>query len=175
MKTTILAQMFGLLGALSLLLSSWQTSKKKALVYISLDSLFYIIQYALLGAYSGLFSNIVSFIRTLTFYFKDQNKFIQNKITIFLIAIAYLLVGILTYDGITSIFPVVVSILYTLSLWQDDVKIIRYSTALLVLGWFIYNISVGAYSSSIVEFILLVSSLISIIKLDIIKDARRKK
>lgn len=171
MSITLLAQIFGLLGALSLILSSWQTERKKALLYISLDSFFYILQYALLGAFSGLYSNMVSFFRTIIFYHKDKNKSYQKIIVIFVI-LAYIFVGIYTYDSLVSIFPVVVSILYTIALWQDDVKIIRYSTMVLVLGWLIYNLSVGAYASSLIEFVILLSSIISIIKLEYLNKSQ---
>ena len=40
------------------------------------------------------------------------------------------------------------------------------------LMWFIYNLAVGAYISSIVEVISLISAIMSIIKIDIINNKK---
>ena len=52
-----------------------------------------------------------------------------------------------------SIFPVVASILYSVVLWQNNVKHIRIGTAVMMLAWFIYNISVNAYIAAVVELV----------------------
>lgn len=169
MNTIILAQVFGLLGALSMLLSSWQKTRKKALSFLVLDCIFYCLQYILLGAFSGALANIVGLIRTLVFRRKNDHKILQTKSVLYIIIVIYILTGILTYDGINSIFPIVTSILYSITLWQDDIRKIRIGNAVMIFGWFIYNITVGAYLGAVIEGILLISSLMAIIKLDIVK------
>ena len=66
-------------------------------------------------------------------------------------------------------------IVYSVVLWQDNVKKIRLGTAVMILSWFIYNISVSAYVGAIFEGILLISSVIAIIKIDILKDKEPKQ
>ena len=168
MDTFTLAQIFGLLGATSMLLSSWQKTRKKVLSFLIFDSLFYFIQYILLGALSGAFTNIIGLIRTIIFRYKENNKHLQNKIILYIIILMYLIIGIYTYDGIISIFPVIVSILYSVVLWQNNVKKIRIGTSLMLLSWLIYNVSVSAYIGAIVETILFISTIIAIIKIDIL-------
>lgn len=170
MNTFTLAQIFGFLGAISMLLSSWQKTKEKVLTFLILDSLFYFIQYLLLGALSGAFTNIIGLIRTILFKYKDNNKYLKNNIILYTIMIIYLVIGIITYKGLISTFPVIVSILYSVLLWQDNVKKIRIGTSIMILSWLIYNISVGAYIGAIVETILLISSIIAIIKIDILRN-----
>ncbi len=169
MNKIILAQIFGLLGALSMLLSNWQKTKNKVLTFLIFDSLFYFNQYILLEAVSGAFTNIIGLLRTIIFKYKDKYKIFQNNITLLLIITIYITIGMLTYSGITSIFPIVASILYSVVLWQNDVKKIRVGTAVMILSWLIYNLTVGAYLSAIVEAVLLISSITAIIKLDILK------
>lgn len=169
MNRFILAQIFGLLGALSMLVSNWQKTRNKVLTFLIFDSLFYFIQYILLGALSGAFTNIVGLLRTITFKYKDKHKLLQSKITLLIISTVYVLIGIFTYNNLTSIFPVVASIVYSIVLWQNDVKKIRIGTSVMMLSWLIYNIAVGAYLSAVVEGVLLVSSVTAIIKLDILK------
>lgn len=168
MDKFILAQIFGLLGSLSMLLSSWQKTRKKVLSLLIFDSLFYFIQYLLLGALTGAFTNVIGLLRTIIFKYKDKYKLFQNKLILYLIIIIYIIVGIFTYSTPISIFPVVTSILYSVVLWQDNVKYIRIGTSIMILSWIIYNISVGAYVGAVVETILFISSVTAIIKLDIL-------
>jgi len=169
MNIFILAQIFGLLGAISMFLSSWQKTKDKVLTFLILDSLFYFIQYLLLGALSGAFTNIIGLIRTILFKNKSRNKLFQNKIILYVIIFSYLIIGIITYKGIMSLLPVIISILYSILLWQNNVKKIRIGTALMILSWIIYNITVSAYIGIVVESILFISSLGAIITIDILK------
>jgi len=175
MDSFTLAQVFGLLGALSMLLSSWQKTRNRVLSFLIFDSLFYFVQYILLGALSGAFTNIIGLIRTILFRYKENNKFLQNKLILYIIILMYLIIGIYTYDGLISIFPVIVSILYSIVLWQNNVKKIRIGTSLMLLSWLIYNISVSAYIGAIVEAVLFISSIIEIIKIDILKDKTIKQ
>ena len=86
-----------------------------------LDSICYFMQYILLGALSGAFTNIIGLIRTLIFKYKLLN----NKMIFIIILILYLIIGALTYNGIISILPVIAAFIYTSALWQDDIRIIR--------------------------------------------------
>lgn len=170
MNTFILAQIFGLLGALSMILSNWQKTRNKILSLLIFDSIFYSLQYLLLEAYSGAFTNIVGILRIIIFKNKDKYQILQNDYFLFSIIIVYTLIGILTYNGLTSIFPVIASILYSVVLWQDDVRKIRLGTTIMIISWLIYNIVVGAYLSAVIEAILLISSITAIIKLDLLKN-----
>lgn len=170
MNTFILAQIFGLLGALSMILSNWQKTRNKILSLLIFDSIFYSLQYLLLEAYSGAFTNIVGILRIIIFKNKDKYQILQNNYFLFSIIIVYTLIGILTYNGLTSIFPVIASILYSVVLWQDDVRKIRLGTTVMIISWLIYNIVVGAYLSAVIEAILLISSITAIIKLDLLKN-----
>lgn len=169
MNRFIAAQIFGLLGATALLLSNWQKSKNKVLSLLIIDSICYFIQYILLGAFSGAFSNIIGLIRTIIFKYKEKYKILDNKLILCIIILIYIIIAILTYDGLISILPVVAAIIYTISLWQDNLRIIRIGTLIMIVAYFIYNIVVRAYIGAIVEGILLISSILAIIKYDVIK------
>lgn len=174
MDSFIFAQIFGLLGALAMLISNWQKTRNKVLSLLILDSICYFMQYILLGAITGAFTNVVGLIRTIIFKYKDKYEILQSNIILFIILSIYLLVGILTYDGIISLLPVIAAMIYTAVLWQDNVRIIRIGTFIMILSCFIYNIAVAAYTGAIVEGILLISSILAIIKLDILNEYHQK-
>ena len=54
-KTEMFAQLFGIFGSISMMLSDWQKSKNKMMLFLTFDSILYFIQYMLLRAYSGAF------------------------------------------------------------------------------------------------------------------------
>lgn len=157
-----------------MLLSSWQKTKNKVLALLILDSFCYFMQYLLLGAFSGAFTNIVGLIRILIFKYKSKYIFFQNKILLYIIIAIYLIIGMLTYNGLVSTLPTLGAIIYTSVLWQEDIKLIRIGTVIMILAYFIYNILVSAYIGAIAEGILLISSILSIIKLDVLDKNKEK-
>lgn len=169
----ILAQIFGLLGAISLLLSSWQKTKDKVLTFLILDSIFYSMQYLLLGALSGTFTNIVGIIRAILFKYKDKNKILQNNIMLYIIILIYIVIGIITYNDVISLFPIIASIFYSALIWQNKVNKIRIGNCIMNILWIVYNIYVSAYIGAIMESVILLSSIVAIIKIDILKNIKQ--
>ena len=178
-----LAQFMGLLGALSNVISSWQKTRKKMLFFLIFDTIFYTIQYLLLQAYVGACTNSVGLIRTITFSKKKSNKFFSTNWILYIIFLLYIIAGIVSlyFDGqlsekfsVISLFPIVASILYAIVLWQDKPKSIRIGSAIMLFMWCIYNIYVKAYLGAVVEFVLMCSTIIAIIKIDII-DVKKQK
>lgn len=161
------AQIFGTLGAISMLCSNRQKTRRKILFCLIFDGLFYFIQYILLKAYTGAFTNLISIVRVLTFNKKGTNDFFKKNYILYIILLLYIFIGIYTYDGIISLLPTIATVIYTIALWQDDTKVIRYGSIMMFAMWLLYNIIVQAYISAIVEGILLIGTLISIIKFDI--------
>ena len=74
----VLAQIFAFLSSLCLLVSFWQRKRKKILFFQTLDSTFDIIQYSLLGAYTGSLISLLGATRAYTFS-KTNNKFFRRK------------------------------------------------------------------------------------------------
>ena len=172
MKLFVLAQIMGGLGALAMMLSSWQKSRKRIFAFLVFDNIFYFLQYIFLKAYSGAFTNVVGLFRTILFSKKGNNKFLSTNYPLIIVLILYVIINIFTYDGITSLFPAIASIIYAVVLWQDEPKRIRIGSAIMLLMWFVYNLYVKAYVGAIVEFTLFVSAVIAIIKIDIINPKK---
>lgn len=169
MKLFIIAQILGGLGALSMMLSSWQKSRKKIFVFLLFDNLFYFLQYIALKAYAGAFVNIIGLGRTILFSSKGKTKFLSTNYSLYIIITLYIIVNIFTFDGITSLFPAIASVIYAVVLWQDDPRKIRIGSSIMLFMWFVYNLVVKAYVGALIEFILFISSVLAIVKIDILK------
>ncbi len=167
MNLFIFAQILGGLGAISMMLSSWQKSRKKIFVFLLFDNIFYLLQYIVLGAYAGAITNVVGLVRTILFSKKGKNKFLSSNYPFAIVIFLYIILNVFTYDGLFSLFPSVASIVYAIVLWQDEPKKIRMGSSFMLFMWFIYNLVVRAYVGALTEFCLFVSSVIAIIKIDL--------
>ncbi|MGN1297973.1 MAG: YgjV family protein [Clostridia bacterium] len=76
-------------------------------------------------------------------------------------------------NNIFSIFPVLLSILYTYGVWQSNLKTYRVISVVGAIAWMIYNSVVGAYASVIGNVFQCITAIIAIIRLDIIKIEKR--
>ena len=97
MNLFLVAQIMGICGAMSMVVSSWQKTRKNMLLFLLFDNTFYFLQYVLLGAYAGAFTSIVSLFRTLVFSQKNKNKFFSTNIPLFGIIIIYSIISFSTF------------------------------------------------------------------------------
>ncbi len=171
----ILAQVFGLFGSLSMIISMWQKTRKKMLWFLTFDNVFYTIHYMLLGAYAGAVNNVVGLFRTFTFGKKNTTEFYKKNYILYIVIALYAIFGVVTYDGISSLFPAIAAIIYCVVIWLDNPKNIRMGTAFMLLLWLLYNIGVKSYVGIITEGCLLISTVIAIVKIDILKIKEGKK
>ena len=172
MNKFILAQIFGMLGATAMIISSWQKERKRILFFLLFDNIFYFIQYVLLNAYTGAYTNIIGLIRLYLFSKKGKNNFFKKNYVLYIIILLYILIGVLTYENYSSIFPVISSVIYAIVLWQDNPKYIRIGTSIMLFMWCLYNLLVHAYVGALSEGIMFISSILGIIKIDILKSKR---
>lgn len=165
----IIAQVFGILAIFSFSLSPQQKNKKRVVICQLISTIFYGLQYFILGAFSAVAINIIGAIKELIFYsYAKKDKDIPIKILIIYILIV-ILSGILTYTNIFSVFPVFLAILGTYGTWQKSLKRYRILVVVSVISWIVYNFVVGAYVNVIGNVFQLVSAIVAIIRLDIMK------
>lgn len=166
--TFYLAQIFALLSFICLLVSYWQPKRSKILFYQILDSLFDTVQYFLLGGFTGSFMNLIGALRAYIF-----GKESEDRKILYGFLFLYLMIGIITYDSLTSILPTIASLFYTHIIWKGNPKQIRIAAVFVSILWIVYSYSVMAYMAVITESILLCSNVIAIIRLDL-KNINRK-
>ena len=159
----ILAQIFAFLSSMCLLISFWQKKRKQILFFQILDSSFDILQYFLLGAYTGSLISFLGATRAYTFSKTD------NKCFLVLFLLLYTIASIITFNGLISIIPLIAALIYTTVTWNKKEKNIRLFSILVFVLWFIYDILVQAYVSSVTDIVLIISNTMAFYKLDIKK------
>lgn len=81
-------------------------------------------------------------------------------------------VGMLTYDNIYSVIPVIIGILIAYSTWQKNTSVIRVIYLVTTIGFIIYNFMVFAYVPLIGNIVELSSAIVAIYRFDIKKQKK---
>ncbi len=125
------------------------------------------VQYALLGAYSGVVSNAVSCIKYVYILIKDRFNKDINTVELIIFTAISIAFGVWAFDGLVSIIPIVNSVAFTYAVCQNNKVVLRS----IVIGccslWTVYDFMVGAYVSAayvLFEMIFAVVTLIKIVK-----------
>lgn len=161
-----IAQTAAILGFIVLIISFWCKDRKKILKVQTVSSILYSIQYLLLGGYSGLGVNILGTIRSVVF----ANKKESSKKFLIIFIIAYAAVGILTWDSLISLFPIIASLVYVIATYNDNPQYIRIGCIIASVFWIIYNFSIMAYVGCVTESILMISNILAVAKLRAVKS-----
>ena len=164
----IFAQILGATALFILILSFQKNEKQSLLKYQIGSSIFFSAQYLCLQAYSGCLINIACIIRNILFR-KYTGKRIPIYYLLFIICIMIVL-SLFSYVGPISLLPCIACILYSCSLWQNNLNITRIVEVFSCSLYIIYNIKVFAYVGLISTIIELISALIAIYRFDIKKD-----
>lgn len=153
----------GILGFLFFVFSI-QLKKKKDILFLQLVSnAFYTISYSLLGAFSAVFIDIISAIRCLIFAYFDGKK----KTPVIYLVILILLscsVGIFVVKETFDVLPIIISIIYIITTWQDKKIIIELGFIIAAILWLIYNIYVKNYTPMIGNIFEIISGIVAIIR-----------
>lgn len=124
----------------------------------------YGIEYLLLGAFSAASMNFLSFLRLLVYYFYALLNIKMPKWILFVFITLVLLLGIITYDGLISLLPIIITVLYTYAFWQNNLNVARIIYIVAAIIWIYYNYEVGAYVGIIGNVLEIITGLISLIK-----------
>lgn len=160
----ILAQVLASLAILFWVISILLKNKKNILLMQVIANGIYGIEYLLLGAFSAASMNFLSFLRLLVYYFYALLNIKMPKWILFVFITLVLLFGIITYDGLISLLPIIITVLYTYAFWQNNLNVARIIYIVAAIIWIYYNYEVGAYVGIIGNILEIITGLISLIK-----------
>lgn len=166
----IVAQIFGAFALAILIISLQKNSKTKLLLYQSISSLLYALQYLFLNAYTGCFMNLICMIRNMIF-----NQYPKKRPPVYWLIITIVLMiffSSLSYTGVISFLPMIAVILYSIALWHGNLTVIRTTEIISCSLYILYNIKVLAITGLIATVIELLGAVVAVYKFDI---SRRKK
>ncbi len=167
-----LIQLIGLIGNL-IVIGSMQFNNRKIVLWAqSIACVLWVIHYGYLGAMTAVFTNFISFARSLVFYHNDK-KWAKSNIWLALFIVMFVLNSILTWDGPRSILPGVAMSLTTWALWSKNMRVTRALYLIQSPFWLGYDIITHSYSCALIEAIALISYVVAIFRYDVRKKSKR--
>lgn len=169
----IVANIIGVIAVALYMLSYQMKTRQSIMLCNATCRVFYILQYIILGAYSGAVLDVLGIAIT---YLASKKPFFEKKkilpLVIVLSNAAVLVACLVSYQNIFSIFSMLGVAFQINAFWPKAEKKIR----LISLGgcpcWLIYNFTSHAYGSCIGDIITFVSILTAILRYDILKKKK---
>lgn len=164
----IVSQIIGL-GAVALYLLSYQLKKRSHIVWATcISNALYVLQYVLLGAFSGAIMDFMSTVSSFLAAKKNDQPFRKNArllawINMIVIAAVGLVSAIVQRDWI-ELLPIAGALLQTGGLWCDDEQTIRKFGLCSAPFWLVYNFISQAYGASLGSVIAIVSIVTALIR-----------
>lgn len=165
---TVASQIIGF-AAVGLYLLSYQLRKRKHIVWVTcISNALYVLQYILLGAFSGAVMDVMS---TVSSFFaakktdKPFNRFprILAWSNMIIIAVVGLVSAYLQREWI-EILPIAGALFQTGGLWCDNEQTIRKLGLCSAPFWLVYNYISHAYGPALGSLIAIISIIVSLIR-----------
>lgn len=158
----IAAQAFGIVGSIVYLISFQIKKNRPFFVAQCMGSFLFMMNYLLLGAYTGCIMNLLGVIRAAAL--AAGGKF-HHKAILWSLDAVYLIATVATFAGLPSVLVLIAMIASTHAMWTEKGKIIRY----VQLGisspcWLTHNIMVVSIGGVICEIGNITSTVISILR-----------
>ena len=157
------------LSAVTMFLLSYQQKKRNHIIAFNVISrCLYILQYLLLGAFSGAILDILGAVSSVIAG-KKHTGFIRKhtRATMISVNIGIAIVGIgiaVINKSWLDLFSLTGVLLHTSAFWISDEKIIRRVSLMGSPFWFIYNFGSRAYGSAIGDILTMGSIIVAMIR-----------
>ena len=158
----ILAQVFGLIALILMVVSLQKHSYKDLLRMQLVANALCIAQYLCLWSLSGLFTSIVTTARNFVF---TRYKKRRPPLIWLLLTLAILIgLGVWLYAGPMTLLPIAAGIIYSVAMWRGKLTMIRWADIISCTLYIIYNFSVGAYVGIVVSLVEMSGAAFALLK-----------
>lgn len=164
MGEMIWAQVFGALAAAVFIASVQFKKKTNILIALVINTILAAIGLALLGAWSGLTTNLVTLLPAIFVYYYDKKHEKGNPA----MAVPFLVMLIVVWGCVASNFYDILALIgssaYVFSLFQKQENTIRKLLIFNQLAWVAYNLVVGMYSGALFGLGFIVSDSVALVR-----------
>lgn len=158
----IISQIIGILSFIISLVAYHRKKKKNIFQTMIIANVLDILHYLFLGAYSGCITKIMALIRNEIIIVKEKNQKLNNNIILIILFIAYLIAGIITYNNIYSILPILAATIYLYFVWNGNELKVKKVAFYCYFLWLLYNIFVFSIAGILSNVISIFSTFIAI-------------
>ena len=161
----IVPQIVGILAVATFLFSYQQKNRRAIIILNTVSRVLYIVQYILLGAFSGMALDVVGAVASVIAARRDT-PFVRKHLRAVIISVdaVIVIVGILLYRTPLDLLPLFGVLLHTGAFWLTDERWIRRVSLAGSPFWFGYNFASRAYGSAVGDLLTMVSIVIAMIR-----------
>ena len=154
----IIANIVGVVAVILFVLSYQMKTRKGIIVCNSVSRALYVAQYLLLFAFEGAVLDVLGIVAAMLAQKKDT-PFIKKHLKAVMISVNLVMIGagVLLYENIFSLLPVLGVLFHTGAFWLSKEKNIRIISFLGSPFWLAYNLYSHAYGSAAGDVITMVS------------------
>ena len=161
-----IAQLLGFIGTIVIVIGMQQKKYKNIAICKISNQFLAAMHYFLLGGYTGMVTNLVSCITNGCYYFRiKKGKSTLPFVIVF--SILFVALGFLSWQGPISIFVILAKLFSTISLGVKEPKMVRLINLLYNPFWLIYDFYVGSIVGCMTDIMIILSTAIAIIRLDL--------
>lgn len=159
----ILAQIFGGIALLLVVVSYFWKDKKVFLMLQVIANIFYGLSFVFSSALVFGINSFISIVRVIVLYVYEKKNISPPICLVIPFVLSYLTVGIIFYQQPIDIIGIFTPMLFTIAMWMKNMQLVRYlmllPNALLVLSALLYT----AYTTALLDAIEIIAIIVSII------------
>jgi len=165
----ILSQFFSTIGYILLGSTFFLKNRRTILIVGFINSIFLIIGYWFLNKYQGMAMVTVGILANIIFFIDEQKNgktdiIARKDIIMLIILLTYTaILTAITYTDLLSLFSVLGTIAWLISVWIKDVKKYKVIAIFTAIFWLVFNIYALSISGIITEIILIIASICGLV------------
>ena len=160
----VVAQVFGLLASIALIVGIQFKKKASILLMMIASSIFFTINFVLLEAWSGAMVCAMGVAVSLTIFLIEKFGHQVSKPIIVIFVIAETVFWAFTYQSLIDILPLVGTYFWLASMLQKDENRLRLLLIVNYVIWIIYGVITMAYTSILADVFSIISTIIALIR-----------
>lgn len=164
------AQILGLIGSL-LAFTAVQTGSRRKIISLQLVCcVLWVVQYVLLGAWTGVLINLLGLARGVVCAYNDR-PWARSRLWLALFLACYGAAPLLTWDGPYCLLLGAAMMLTTAALWTRNMRLTRLLFLLNSPPVFAYNLIAGSYTGAAIEVAAFCSFALAVWRFDLRRPA----
>ncbi len=162
------AQLIGVGGLIMAIISFQQNVPKRMVICQLIANTLFTVHFFMLGAVTGAAINLMSALRSVI-YAQTDKKWATHPAWSIVFIIIPIIIGICSWEGFKSLFPVLAAICFTISFRMKTSKMVRLVSFPASPLWIIYNVINKSYPGILTELYVMTSIIVGMIRFDISK------
>ena len=159
----ILGKCLGYAGVIASGIIYQQKNRSSLLIWKGISDLLWIGHYLLIGGYTGAAVTTVALVREIIF-FKSKRQSKSGIIALVCFLVLSIVISVLTWGNIFSIFAMIGSLTSIVSFWIGDPKISRILSFPISFCMLAYGLANGSLAALLNEVLVLSSSAIALLR-----------